>query len=31
LPHRKLCDHRDWESYKRVCEEAGVLALMPDQ
>jgi len=29
LPHRKLCDPRDWESYKRVCEEEGVFAYTP--
>ena len=26
-PSRKLCDARDWESYEKVCKEAGVLAL----
>lgn len=31
LPHRKLCDPRDWESYRRVCESEGVLALVPEQ
>lgn len=29
LPHRKLCDPRDWESYERVCAHEGVLALAP--
>jgi hypothetical protein len=27
LPHRKSCDRSDWESYKRVCDAEGVLAL----
>jgi hypothetical protein len=27
LPSRKSCDKRDWESYDRVCEKAGVLAF----
>ena len=31
LPHRKLCDPLDWESYKRVCDQEGVLAFMPEQ
>jgi len=26
-PNRKLCDARDWASYERVCQQAGVLAL----
>ena len=30
LPHRATCDVRDWESYKRVCAEEGVLAFTPD-
>ena len=27
LPYRVTCDPRDWESYKRVCAEEGVLAF----
>jgi hypothetical protein len=30
LPHRKLCDPRDWQSYYRVCEEEGRLPLAPE-
>ncbi len=29
LPHRKLCDLLDWQSYERVCHAEGVLALAP--
>ena len=29
LPHRKICDAKDWESYERVCQEEGVLAFRP--
>jgi hypothetical protein len=29
LPSRKTCDPRDWESFERVCNVAGVLALAP--
>ncbi|MGH9493813.1 MAG: hypothetical protein ACRD3B_02350 [Candidatus Sulfotelmatobacter sp.] len=29
LPHRKTCDPKDWESYERVCQTEGVLALRP--
>jgi hypothetical protein len=30
LPHRKLCDPLDWDSYQRVCAYEGVLALAPE-
>lgn len=30
LPHRALCDARDWASFERVCAVEGVLALAPD-
>jgi hypothetical protein len=30
LPSRKTCDPRDWESYARVCNAAGVLVLAPE-
>jgi hypothetical protein len=29
LPHRILCDPRDWASFERVCAAEGVLALAP--
>jgi predicted nuclease of predicted toxin-antitoxin system len=29
MPSRKTCDARDWESYARVCQSAGVLPLAP--
>jgi hypothetical protein len=29
IPSRKTCQPADWESYERVCEKAGVLALAP--
>ena len=27
LPERKTCDAKDWESYERVCQQEGGLAL----
>lgn len=30
LPHRVICDPRDWESYKVVCKAEGVLAFAPE-
>ncbi len=29
MPHRRTCDAKDWESYERVCQAEGVLALIP--
>ncbi|MGO4214002.1 hypothetical protein AB4Y89_11385 [Terriglobus sp. 2YAB30_2] len=29
LPSRKSCDARDWDSFERVCKEAGRLFLTP--
>jgi hypothetical protein len=29
LPSRKTCETKDWESYHRVCKNAGVLPLVP--
>ncbi len=29
LPERRTCDPKDWESYERVCQHEGVLALAP--
>jgi hypothetical protein len=29
LPQRRTCDPKDWESYERVCQVEGVLALAP--
>lgn len=25
-PLRKLCDEKDWDSYRRVCESEGIIA-----
>jgi len=31
MPQRKFCDDKDWISYERVCTEAGVLAIRPEE
>lgn len=30
VPTKKQCDAKDWESYEKVCHQAGILPLRPN-